>query len=160
MITAKGYERDIMSNDENTQEKPYHGFTPPNHVKERPELEELLNKNSLDVKRDRKIQTIDTNEIYEIIISQFSIPPQEVYKLIGLTPRKWTEDQKRGKTSLTTKFAILGLLSQRLNQRSFSSHELSIIFSALTHHIQTRAEPFQQEVKDIRKIVMNLIMET
>ncbi len=129
---------------------------------------DLLKKNSLDVKRERKIETVPIEEIYNVITQFHSPDPNseisisEIYKQIGLSHRAFRDDQNKGKARLVTKYALLGLLFEKNKETSheFTSHELGIIFSSLTHYIQTRSEPFQQEVKDIRKIVMNLIMET
>ncbi len=127
---------------------------------------ELLKKSSLEIKRERHIETVPINEIYEIFYKFHSDDPNseisigEIYKQIGLSPRSFKDDQAKGQARKVTKYALLGLLAeQKPELRTFTHTELGIIFSALTHHIQTRAEPYRAEVKEIQRAVMQLMLD-
>jgi hypothetical protein len=123
----------------------------------------LLLKSSLEVKRPRgKSETVNIEEIEEILF-QFKdeIYWGNIYSKIGLSPRAYKDDKERGQARKVTKYALLGLLSeqQSKNQHNFTYNELAILFSAITHHIPTRAPPYRQETKDLQIVIGNMMME-
>jgi hypothetical protein len=132
-------------------------LTPQDHSSQ---VKDLLKKNSLDIKRERKIETVDFEEINKIIFN-LEEPGEygNAYKKIGLSPRAFNDDKNKGKARLVTKFALLGLLAQQQNHHEFTFDELAIIFAALIHHCETRAPQFRKEVKEIQKTIANLMLE-
>ena len=105
------------------------------------ENESLLKKSSLDLKKERKIETVDIKEIYNILYKfnkndnpDFSM--EEIYSQIGLSPRSYRHDKQKGHSRKITKYALLGLLneqqeSQQEKIHKFTFDELVLIFSAL-----------------------------
>jgi hypothetical protein len=128
-------------------------------------IEQLTKKSSTEIKHERKLQMVDFLEINNICTELNHIennPGSYFYYQIGLSSRAYKDDIEKNQARKVTKYALLGLLAekQKINQHTFSSTELSIIFSALTQHIETRAKPFQEEVINLRKIIMNLILNS
>jgi hypothetical protein len=128
-------------------------------------ISQLTQKSSTEIKRERKLQMVDFLEIDSIcfVLSCTEDKPySDFYNQIGLSSRAFKDDIEKNQARKVTKYALLGLLAekQKANQHTFSSTELSIIFSALTQHIETRAKPFQEEVINLRKIIMNLILNS
>jgi GH25 family lysozyme M1 (1,4-beta-N-acetylmuramidase) len=128
-------------------------------------ISQLTKKSSTEIKYERKLQMVDFIEINNICYALTFIedkPYAYFYNQIGLSSRAYKDDSEKNQARKVTKYALLGLLAEKrkINQHTFSSTELSIIFSALTQHIETRAKPFQEEVINLRKIIMNLILNS
>jgi hypothetical protein len=128
-------------------------------------ISQLTQKSSTEIKRERKLQMVDFIEINNICCSLSYIedkPYSDFYNQIGLSSRAYKDDSEKNQARKVTKYALLGLLAekQKANQHNFNSHELGIIFAALNTHIETRAELYKQDVRDIQKIIMNLILNS
>lgn len=115
----------------------------------------LLQQTSAEIKQQRRGEMVKFTEIEELI--PHNTTGRELYQQIGLSARTFNEDLARGECKKVTKYAIIGLLAQK--NHHLTVDELSIIFSALTTHIQTRAPQYREEVKQIQKTIMNMIVE-
>jgi hypothetical protein len=120
-------------------------------------ISQLTQKSSLDIKRERHIETVPFTKIEKLIPDNTT--GREIYSQIGLGAKSFNDDMAKGKARKVTFYAILGLLSEHRETHTFSYDELCIILGALIHHTKSRSEPFKQEIADIQKIIMRLMLD-
>ena len=114
---------------------------------------DILKESSTEIKRQRHIEYVTEEEITNILALFSNQTYEEIFTTIGLHAKTYGEIKREGKARKTTKYALLGLLSELQSELrpQFSFNDLCILFTGLLHLDIT------PETKFLQKNLANLI---